>query len=790
MKKLVLVEKPSLTKQIAEALNVKSKNSRGSYENNEYIIFSLVGHVISAKYKQVAWTKENLPLSGLKNPEMEATFKKGNDKRKLVKNALAELGRNDYDEIISAGDADTEGSLLIYELIEFADKRLANKQIIGKIKISRIWLHGVDDETIVKAFKDRYDIKLDMPYVKAAKARGHADVEVGFNFSRLFSMKGNFNASVGRVRTAIMQIIQFREEEILNFVPENYFNIHGAFANTVQADLVSLEETEDGKMKLTTKITEQYWKEKVSKNLKKGVEYTISSVESKDEKKYPDLLPNQNDVLKNVSKLFKCKAKEVERAMQFLYENKFTSYPRSEVRYLGKGNVKKTQTIFNHLTGLFSNNINKESISFNERNTRMFNDKKVKEHFAIIPWEKKSQDQINKLTPIQKATYEYIVAKFLMCCMTPYEYKASSIELVNDDLKFRCTGKIETKKGYRNYKHPINSGNTQDKTLPAVKKGDKTILNEFKKVAKKTTPPSLMDEPALLDIMENINRLFKKISDEEDEMLEVKFSLGTPATRPNIIEELFVKYKYLKLNSKGKIETTEIGKKVLNLVKDAINIRLTAEFEQDMKKIISDEDYSEIFEKKIISYVNKIVKDTLPTFEYTPPKKEKIDVFCPLCSSQLIDTGKVFRCSEAGKFNPKTKKWSGCNFGIFKQQKPINKELTIENLKLILDNQVIESGGGSIQLDLKNNFFLKSTWGQSNITTNSSANKDEIIENNKVFTKNGILIWKNMFGKKITLKQATILFNGETLELKKCVSKAGKNYDAVVRLENGKVVFC
>jgi DNA topoisomerase-3 len=784
-KKLILAEKPSLGAEIATSLGIKSKNKNGFWENNDIIVASLVGHVLKAEYEKVPWTKDSLPLKGLEYPKMKPIYNgKKEDKRALVKKLLMEINRSDVDEIVSAGDADQEGSLLVYELLEYA-------KVLNKKKITRMWILALDKETISTAYNERFDIQKDLKYVEAAKSRGFADVTVGFNFSRLFSMMANMNGSVGRVRTAIMQIVKFRMDEIENFTPKPYFNVKGVFDNTVAGNLIMEAEDDSGKLKTTTAITPEFYSEFVDGKLNSGDKFTVTDVQSKNNSEYPDLLPNQNDVLKSVSKIYKVDAKLVERAMQFLYENKFISYPRSEKRHLKKSTFPIAKKIFDNLVELYSDNINGEKISISDSNKRIFDDAKVEEHFAVIPWLPKTMNNINSLDKVQRMTYDYIVAKFLMACMEPNKYMSSSIVLENSEktLKFKATGKIVKSKGFKSYKYPTNN-QSKDVVLPDVKEGDVTSLKEFTVNKKMTTPPALFTKPDILEIMENVTKLYKKLSHEEEELYDGKFALGTPATRIGILDSLFDKYKYLVFNKKKQITLSDDGVRLLSYVKDAISIQLTADFEADMKKIHDDISYSKVFNKKIEDYVHGVVKKLINTFEFKAPKHDEIDFSCPLCGAPLVETNKAYRCSKSGKWDAKKKKWSGCGFSILIHQKPLNKDLSLEELGKLLDGKTISNNENTkLSLDLKSSFFTKVDWGETGVSESGNSSSDDIIESPKFFKKGDVIIWKTISGKKISKDIAIKLFNGETVAVKGLKSKAGKKFDTNLVLENGKIVF-
>lgn len=774
---LILAEKPSLGRDIAAALGVTQTNSHGHHENSEFIIAPLSGHLLAAKYDLPEYTKENLPIKGLESPTM-VTKKESDYIKSRVKSVLAELKRDDLKEIVSAGDADQEGSLLIYEMLEYT-------KVLDKTKITRMWIHAVDAKTLKKAFEERYDIEEDLSYVEAAKARSLADARVGYNFSRLFSMKGNCKTSVGRVRTALMQIVRHRELEIENFKPEPYYNIKGDFSEGLQADLVmQAENEEEGKETQTTRISEAYYKDFVAHHLTKGSGFVVAEVSKEAKKTYPDLLPNQNDILKNVGKLHNAKTAKIVEAMQSLYEKQFISYPRSEKRHLPVSLYEKMEEVFGSLVENYQEEIGGAEISIDAANKRVFDDAKVEEHFAVVPWMPKTKSEIEKLPELERQTYEYVVAKFLMACMKPYEYDSSTIVLAGPEgLTFKAVGKIETAKGFRSYNYQTNKA-SKDVVLPEVKQDQKLELLDWSEKREMTKPPALLDEPALLDIMENVNKLYKKqvASDEEDYYAE-KFSLGTPATRSGILEQVIKVYKYVTVNKKNRLETTPEGKKLLDIVGGAIDLQMTAYFEREMQKIQKDKEYARIFNEMMEEYVNSVIDKVLPDLPDTPQNtKKEIDHVCPLCGEPILETEKTFKCS---KNIYKDGKQSGCKFSLFKDQtKFFGRVLNENDLDTLLGSSKdapMKGEKGAIYFDPSNKYFISAVFPE--------AKEGEFVETAKTFRIGDKFVFKNIRGKDLTKTEAKKLLDGEQITLKR-KSKAGKEYQILTKLSaenNGQV---
>jgi len=513
--------------------------------------------------------------------------------------------------------------------------------------------------------------------------------------------------------------------------------------------------------------------------------YTVAEIETVSKKTYPDLLPNQNDILKAITKLHKVTSKPVVQAMQTLYEKGFISYPRSEKRHLPRSLHSKVKVAFDALQESFKTQINDSIIKLDVDNKRIFDDEKVEEHFAVVPWMPKTQNDINALGELERMTYEYVVAKFMMACMQPYEYDATAIVLnaTTSDLIFKATGKVEKSKGFKAYNYTTNK-ETSDIILPKVQEGQKLTLTKIDIKKDTTKPPALLSEADLLDIMENVNKLYsKQVNTDEEDYYSEKFSLGTPATRAQILESVIKTYKYLDYNKKGKLETTKEGKKLLEIIGDAIDLKMTAQFEKDMQKIQKTKSYATIFDQMMEEYVNKIIQDELPNLPETntQPRNENktTDFNCPLCDASIIiiETDKTFKCS---KNHFKDGKQSGCKFSIFKDQsKFFGRELTSEDLHKLLTatkESPLKENKHGIYINPESQYFIVTAFDGS-----TSQKKDELIETPKTYRFNDLFIYNNFMYGKITKDEAKKLFNGDTVEFKR-KTKDGKEYKVKAKM--------
>jgi hypothetical protein len=85
----------------------------------------------------------------------------------------------------------------------------------------------------------------------------------------------------------------------------------------------------------------------------------------------------------------------------------------------------------------------------------------------------------------------------------------------------------------------------------------------------------------------------------------------------------------------------------------------------------------------------------------------KMDVKCPSCDGDMLDTPKVFRCVNTGKWDPKKKKMDGkCKISIFKNNRKLGRDLTADDLGILLSGESVSEGNSTIKLDLNSKYLL------------------------------------------------------------------------------------
>ncbi len=674
--KLIITEKPSVAKDIANVLGI-NKRGNGYMAGNGYTVTWCVGHLVQlampeeydSKFK--TWNMNTLPIFPTKFKYVinESTKEQYDIVKRLMNN-------EDVDEIICATDAGREGQLIFGYVYITAE---------CKKPVKRLWISSMTDEAIKEGFNSLRDNKDYYLLYQSAKSRSEADWLVGINATRLFSVKYNQKLTIGRVQTPTLAMIVQRQHEIDNFVPEPFFEISancGSFTATWY--------NEDG-----TRIKE---KEKAEEIIKKceNKEGLITKVTKKKATTERPLLYDLTELQRDGNKKYGYTAEQTLEAAQNLYEKyKLTTYPRTDSRYLSNDMKPKLNgLLLNIKQGYKEAESCIDKVLSQKINTdkRVIDDKKITDHHAIIVTDNIRNLERIKLPEKERNILKLVITRFIVALDKKQEYEQTDIELVIENENFKARGKKITVPGWKETEDillgkAVNTDEEDEKEITkAVKKNDKVNVEELKLLEKKTSSPKLYNEATLLTAMETAG---KQIEDEELRENMKSIGLGTPATRAGIIEKL-VSVGYIKRNKKNLVPT-ENGIKLIELVPEKLKKPdLTGEWEQSLNKITSGDEKSQNFIVNIKKYVYDIINEgkrsNLANVSFTGnnlynSNKEVIGI-CPKCGQSIFESEKGFYCSGFRNY-PK------CNFGIWKSDKVFvenNINLTKEMAKELIEN--------------------------------------------------------------------------------------------------------
>jgi len=637
--KVCIAEKPSVAREIAKILGANTKRD-GYFEGNGYVVTYTFGHLCTLfephDYKPYwkSWDLNNLPML----PEKFQTKLSKNDGIKKQFNIVKGLF-DKADVVINCGDAGQEGELI---------QRWVINQAGYTGKVERLWISSLTTEAIKDGFKNLKPASDYDNLYYAGFSRAIGDWILGMNATRLYTVKhGGYKQvlSIGRVQTPTLAMLVNRYKEIINFVPKPYWELQTLYRDTLfNCEEGRFQNKEDGE-KLAAKVKES--------------DFEIVSVTKKKGKEYAPKLFDLTGLQVYCNTKFGFTADETLKMVQKLYEQKVVTYPRVDTTFLPNDVYPKIKGILTNLkkynpltTPLLAKKIKKSA--------KVFNDKKVTDHHAIIPTGIESNLQYN-----QQRVYDIITKRFIAVFYDDCIVSNTAVIGKANDVTFRTTGKEIIEKGWKVVFEKKNENNekqkAEDRSLPSFIKGEKgTHAPSF--LEKETKAPKYYTEATLLRAMETAGR---QIDDDDLRDLMKENGIGRPSTRANIIETLF-RRKYVE-RKKKQLLPTNTGIKLIDTIQNKLlkSAELTGRWEKQLKEIekgtfnagtfiknmkkMVDQLVYEVRSEKIranISSQNNVVKKQETRSKKQEKKKGVTQQTCPKCKKgSLLKGTSAYGCS-------------------------------------------------------------------------------------------------------------------------------------------------
>ncbi|MEF9951179.1 MAG: DNA topoisomerase [Clostridium sp.] len=578
MNKLILAEKPSVARNIVDALGAKGK-ADGYFEGNGYIVTWAFGHLLTLcdckDYNEelARWDFNNFPyipdeFKYKVKPSSSNRHVEDTGARKQLNIIKSLVNRDDVVEIITATDYDREGELIANLIFSYLNVTKPIKRILINEWTPSEIKKGLDSLKTNEEMKSLQD---------AGVSRQLADWVIGINFTSVATMKyargkGNL-LNIGRVIMPTLKMIYDREMQIKNFKVEEYFALIGTFNSSDGEYKGRFFHGEKDKFQSKESV------EKLKAEIK-GREAKVKEKSIETKKEFPPSLFNLSNLQGYVtSKAKGFTADKVLKTAQSLYEKKYITYPRTESTALEESLVDKARKVLETLKGQYDF---KDEIVFSQTK-KVFNNAKVESHSAIIP----TYMTPKSLSPDERTVYEAIKNRFISQFMEPAVYEVgeviTSIQGDNYERLFKSKGKILKSKGYLK----LYKDDKKDEILPNVEKDEVVEVKSLKVESKKTKPPAHHTEKTLLKAMETCGKNTSSEEDEKEEDVLYGYSIGTAATRAETINKLktagYISYK-------GKsLLITEKGERLIETfpIKDLMDTDYTGRLEKklyDMEK--------------------------------------------------------------------------------------------------------------------------------------------------------------------------------------------------------------
>jgi len=671
-KTLILTEKPSVARNIGEALGHMEKHE-GYLENSDYVISWAYGHLFELKAmadydaSKKSWQLDYFPFI----PRIFEYKIKEKNKRTdpFIKNQVLILSRlvkrTDIKQIISACDDDREGQIIG----DIIFKMLRPSQPVYRLLLNE-WtqsavLRGLNNLRKNEALLDLRD---------AGISRQWADWVIGINLTAVATIKYASDSQkilkIGRVILPTLKIIYDRDREIETFKARIYYKLKAIFLKDSDAfegiyfndhgdkfdkeeDLKLIQETLEKDENLLGRVVEK---------------------EIKEQKINPPPLFNLTALQGAITSQNKgWSSKRVLDVAQRLYEKKLITYPRTASIALDESLIEQAKRVLSvHTQGTAY----EEQVAF-KVTKRIFNQAKVAGHSAIMPTYLKA----GKLDSDELIVYFAIKNRFIKQFLPPALYEKTNLVIDLKGHTFKAGGRVCIQKGWQ----VLDGRGKQDNPMPEVKEGEDLVVRALNTSRHETQPPLAYTEKTLLKTMETCGKNIDL--DQDASVLEAVlsgFSIGTAATRADIIEKL-VRTGYIH-KVQSHLKTTDLGRHLIEIfpVKTLMDLEFTGRLEKRLEDVAKGLVSRQTFLKDIFRYTGQAV-DTIKTSDQLIPMKAKpaqqVLGTCPACGGQVVETPKSYSCNQ----------WrQGCKYVIWKNDKffkQMKKKPTKTMVKSLLKNK-------------------------------------------------------------------------------------------------------
>ncbi|MGA0333540.1 MAG: DNA topoisomerase 3 [Kiritimatiellia bacterium] len=629
--KVVLAEKPSVARDIAEVLGATRKE-KGFLSGGEWTVTWALGHLVELQepheyfpeWRQ--WDLKTLPLL----PETFQLRPRGDkgaqDQLKVIWKLFKEA-----ESLICATDAGREGELIFRYIQRWAKAE--------KKPVQRLWLQSLTSEAIRKGFSQLRDGKEYDNLFQAARCRSEADWIIGLNATRYHTAKyGSRNLlwSVGRVQTPVLALLAERDIEIETFKPEAYWILITNYRDTRFNQPRKKYDREEDARKVLEEI--------------RGQALVVESMEQKEKRTGSPQLYDLSSLQQDMNSWFGFTAEQTLQYAQELYEAKKLTYPRTDSRHIGTEEAAGLPDVLRELPEEYRVWVNELNLENLNPGKRVVDNSKVTDHHAILP----TQGDPGQLNGPQAKVYAAVVRRLLAALMSDFVEQVTTVNACAGKEPFQARGSVVSDWGWKKvYPHMQQkkkedpNDENPDQVMPPMEKGE-SGPHEPAVLGKSTKPPKRFTEAALLKRMETAGKL---VEDEALREAMKQRGLGTPATRASIIETLITR-KYIRRQKKLLI-STESGRHLLSLIQDPSlrSAELTGDWEAKLKEIETGKGDPEDFMQSIRAHARQIIEADDQSVQAGGYGS------CPKCGAAVVEGKRGFGCS----------RWKeGCDFVLWK----------------------------------------------------------------------------------------------------------------------------
>ena len=517
-----------------------------------------------------------------------------------------------------ATDPDREGEAIAWHLATILNEDADN--------ITRVTFNEITKTAVQKAIKEPRNIDINL--VDAQQARRVLDRIVGYKISPVLWKKVKRGLSAGRVQSVAVKLIVDREEEIENFIPEEYWNIYVDLKDEKTNKIFQARYF--GKNGKKQEIHSNDETQEILKNVK-NAKYVVTEVKKGERKRTPAPPFTTSTMQQEASRKLGFTLKKTMSVAQGLYEG---------VKVSGKGSIGLITYMRTDSTRISeeARAAAKEQIigRYGEQyyENRYYKTGKDAQdaHEGIRPtYINIEPDSIKgDLTPDQYKLYRLIYNRFMASQMKPAIYDTMAVNIKANEYDFKANGQNLRFKGFMTlYVEGTDDKEEQEEgMLPELVEKQEVKLEKINPKQSFTEPPPRYTEASLVKVL------------EEKE-------IGRPSTYSPTITTILER-RYIEKIQK-QLQPTELGKIVNKLLienfSDVINVEFTAKIENEFDEIAEGKEEWKKMIREFYGPFEEEVEKVEKELEHVKLVDEVSDVKCEKCGRMM-----VYKYGKYGKF--------------------------------------------------------------------------------------------------------------------------------------------
>ena len=521
-------------------------------------------------------------------------------------------------KVLLATDPDREGEAIAWHLAYILG--------IDEKAVCRITFNEITKEAVKKAVKSPRTI--DMNLTNAQQARRVLDRIVGYKISPVLWKKVQRGLSAGRVQSVAVKLVVDREEEIENFIPEEYWNIY-----TTLKDKKSKKEFVAKFYGTNTKKIELHSQEDVNKILDdlKDADYIVKEIKESKKKKTPAPPFTTSTLQQEASRKLGFAIKKTMSVAQGLYEG--IKIPGKDtiglITYMRTDSTRLSEEAKLSIKSYIETEYGKE---YYENRYYKTKENAQDAHEAIRPTYIELQpDSIKEhLTSDQYKLYKLIYNRVIASQMAPAIFDTTSVKIDANDYEFRANGQTLSFKGFMSvYVETLDIEEKEEfEKIPKLVEGQSLQKVNVDSKQSFTEPPPRYTEASLVKALE-------------------EKGIGRPSTYSPTITTILAR-RYIEKSQK-QLVPTDLGKVVNKLLVenfgDVINVEFTANMEQEFDEIAEGKKQWKSVIKEFYTPFEKVVEKVDKELEHVKLEYEVSDVPCDKCGKLM-----VIKYGKYGKF--------------------------------------------------------------------------------------------------------------------------------------------